>query len=100
MPSPRMCGSHALTRGSARECGEECVHQRTVARALPAGNDVVHDVAEGDLSLRIGEPDCTPRAEVTETARMRAEWSSRHGWIEAQAERHLVVEDGTEATRL
>ena len=84
----------------ASERSVQRVDQRTVARALPTGDDMVHDVAERHAARRVGEADRSPGAEVAEAARVGAEGTTRHRGFEAEPEGDVLVEDRAVAARL
>src|SRR6266576_3174834 len=53
---------------------------------LPAGAPLVHDVAEGHVRVRVGEPERAAGAEVTERAPVRSERALGHRELEAEPE--------------
>src|SRR3954470_16007510 len=69
----------ALTRTSAggSQGGVDGSDQGSVAGALPARDDVVHDVPEGHTRVRVGEAQRATGAEVTEAARVGTERAVR-----------------------
>ena len=69
------------------------VHERPVARALPARDDVVHGVAERNVRVGVGETEGAAGAEVAEAVRVGTERSAGDGRLEAEAERHVLVQN-------
>src|SRR3990172_7350300 len=60
---------------------------------LPPCAALVHRVGEGDVGIRIGEPERAAGAEVPEGAGARTEPALRHGELEAETEAHRPLEN-------
>ena len=102
-PSPRpgrLRPPRREPRRSRTEALVDGVDECPIARALPARDHVVHDVPKGQAGFGIGEADRAAGTEVPETVRVRAEGATWHRRLEAEAERHLLVEDRAIALRL
>src|SRR3972149_953550 len=60
---------------------------------LPPCAALVHRVGEGDVGIRIGEPERAAGAEVPEGAGARTEPAARHGELEAETEARRPLEN-------
>ena len=60
---------------------------------LPTLPALVHGLGEGELSIRIGEPERAAGAEVAEGARVRPEGALPHGELESEPEARRPLED-------
>src|ERR1700722_15504497 len=91
--SPYRATNQTLTRRRTSQRSIQRIDQGLVTRALPTRDDMVHDIAEGNTTDRVGEAHRSPRAEVAEAARIGAEGATRHRGFEAEPEGDVVVED-------
>ena len=86
-------GRRPRSRGPVGQGGVHRVDERAVARALPAGDHVVHHVAERDPGVGVGEAERAAGAEVPEAPGVGTERPARGGRLEPEPERDLLAED-------
>src|SRR3990170_3915450 len=91
---PAPTGSPGPSR--ARDRLQRLVHQideMAHVLVLPPCPALVHRVGEGDVGIRIGEPERAAGAEVPEGAGARTEPALRHGELEAETEARRPLEN-------
>ena len=77
----------------------ECFEQRVRTRRLPSLSGAIHQVSEGDATVRIGEAEGAAVAEVAVSSVATANQTRRLGELEAEAESAGLVEDAIDSLR-